>query len=420
MTPGNTRARLVLLGALLAAGVACSDDVSTPPDATGPDTRAPQPIDDLSLSYDSLTQDVVFTWTARRDDLARVRAARYDMRYGASFPFEWERSTRIVDPPAPLDAGTPQAYHLAGARRGRDVYASMRAVDAAGNESPSGAVAHVRLPGLSFHATCIDALSDRPIPGLDAVISSRSVDTRATGSDGRITLADLAGGTLGVLLRTGAAPSAYHTFNDSFTLERDVALTYEMIAFQPPDSPAFTSILELLNVANFSPGSRRIIRRWASYPVPWYAREFVNANGLDYRALTVQATERWNARVGFPMFAPAPSDPAVGVLLEFLPRSAMGSTNGVTEYTSDASGYPVHDRIRIVDDFADEARLHSVLLHELGHTIRLNHLGAGFIMYASQPLPSDVTDDEVRLVRLMLSLPNGTDLGKYDPDPPSR
>jgi hypothetical protein len=58
-------------------------------------------------------------------------------------------------------------------------------------------------------------------------------------------------------------------------------------------------------------------------------------------------------------------------------------------------------------------------MHELGHTIPLLHLPAGFIMYGSQPLPSDISDDEVTMVKLLLALPNGTVLDRYNSTPPA-
>jgi hypothetical protein len=152
--------------------------------------------------------------------------------------------------------------------------------------------------------------------------------------------------------------------------------------------------------------------------VSFYARDFVNVNGLDYRALLQQAADRWNTRLGFQMFTAVAADPSTGILVEFLPRSTMGTVIGVTEYTVDAAGYPVHDRIRIVDDLLDGSKLYSIFMHELGHTIPLGHLPAGFIMYAGQPLPPDITDDEVAMVQLLLALPNGTNLDKYDQSPP--
>ena len=404
---------------LLAMAIACGDDDTTVPPGTGPDTTAPQPIDDLALAYDSLTQMVRFTWTARRDDDVRDRADRYDIRHDGSFPFDWELSTRVDNPPAPLPAGAQQEFHLDNVPRGHDVFASIRAVDTAGNESASGTVAHVRVPGYSFTATCVDALSALPIAGLDATVQVGRVHHVVTGGDGQVALRDLPGGTLSIDLRRGAAAVAYHSFADELTLADDIRVMVAMVPFQQPDSPLYPSILALLRQANYSPGAVHIIKRWHSYPVKWYARDFVNVNGLDFRALTEQAMERWNTRLGFQMFEAVASDPAVGILVEFLPRSVMGTVNGVTEYTFDAGGYPLHDRIKVVDDFADGERLYSIFLHEIGHTIPLGHLPAGFIMYGSQPLPTDITDDEADLVRLMVALPNGTVLDTYDVEAPT-
>jgi hypothetical protein len=193
---------IVLFAAvLLAFCVACGDDSSNPGGVTdGSDTRAPETIDDLGLAYDAGADAVVFTWTARRDDIVRARPDHYDIRYGQSFPFDWEQSTRVSDPPAPLAPGTEQLLVLQNPPRGRDLYASMRAIDGAGNESLAGGVAHVRIPGFSFEAICTDPLAGAPIAGLDAIVTTRSADHFITGADGRIALSDLAGGTLGILL----------------------------------------------------------------------------------------------------------------------------------------------------------------------------------------------------------------------------
>jgi hypothetical protein len=409
----------LLPGLAIALLLACSDDTSSPAPHAARDIHPPEAIDDLGLAYDATANTVVFTWTAPRDDIAHPRADHYDLRYSGSFPLDWERSTRVTDPPLPLDDGTTQQFTLANPTRGRDLYASMHAVDAAGNESPAGAVAHLRVPGFSFEAVCVDALSNAPITGLDAVVTAQSAEHVITPGDGRITFNDLSGGTLGVLLSRGSASTAYHTFDDAFDLTADLSKEFPMIPFQQPVSLLYPSILALLKDAILSPGGERIIKRWFDYPVMWYARDFVSVYGVDYRALLVQAAERWNTRLGFQMFAPAPADPTTGILVEFLPRSTMGTVNGITEYTADANGYPVHDRIRIVDDITDQPRLYSIFMHELGHTIPLVHLPAGFIMFAGQPLPPDISDDEVAMVQLLLALPNGTHLSTFDSTPPA-
>ncbi|HET6349049.1 MAG TPA: hypothetical protein VFH88_08200 [Candidatus Krumholzibacteria bacterium] len=414
----NGPAAVVLLLALM---VACGKDSSNPVTQTGPgtDTQPPEAINDLSLAYDEGNDAVRFTWTARRDDADHARPDHLDIRYGSSFPFDWERAT-VVDPtPTPAAPGTAQLYVLPHPIRGRDVYASVRAWDESGNESAAGNVGHVRVPGFAFAAVCTDAFSGAPVAGLDAVVTARTVHQLSTGADGRIELTDLAQGSLGVLLNTGTASTLYHSLSDVLTLDHNLSLAYPMIPFQDPQSDLYPSILALLVEAMFAPGSSHVVKHWPAYPVPVYIPDFVSSLGVDYHAFAVQAAERWNSRVGFPMFTPVAADPPVGVLMEFLPRSTMGTVNGVTDYTSTADGHPLHDRIRIVDDITDTTKLYLIVMHELGHTIRLGHLPAGFIMYGSQPLPPDISDDEVSLVQLLLALPDGTDLQKYDASPPA-
>jgi len=59
--------------------------------------------------------------------------------------------------------------------------------------------------------------------------------------------------------------------------------------------------------------------------------------------------------------------------------------------------------------------IYKVFLHELGHTISLGHTDdRSFIMFAGQPLPGDVSDDEARVVRLHASLPVRIDMAIYD------
>ena len=416
------RARLSVpwLITAVAMALACEDDVAQPGDPSGTgDRRPPQAIDDLTLAYDADDETAVLTWTARADDLVRDRADRYDIRYGYAFPLDWESLNRVESPPTPLGSGSVQHFELSDPFRGRDLYASIRAIDAAGNESPVGNVAHVRVPGFTFEATFIDALARAPVVGLDALVTTRAATRIATGADGRITLDELAGGTIGLLVASGAAPAPYHRFEDAFTLGGDVALVYAMVPFQLPNSPLYPSILSLLADALYSPGREHILKTWKSFPIAWYAPDFVNSRGVDYRAAAEQAATRWNQHLGFDLFTPVSTDPPVGVALVFLPRSSMGGLTAITEYDNDADGYPRHDQIRIVDDYLDGSALYLVMLHELGHTIPLGHLPAGFLMFSGQPLPPDVTDDEVDLVRLLLSLPNDTDLSKYDPAPPT-
>jgi hypothetical protein len=411
----------VAVGTLfLAAGLAC-DESNSPVAGGGPpgtDTVAPNAVRDLALSYQSGAHAVAFTWTAPRDDIGHDRVARYDIRYSYSFPLDWNRSIEIENPPPPLAAGEHQQVLLANPLRGRDVYAAIRTCDAAGNESVVSTVAHVRVPGVNVQVTCVDALSGAPIQGLDVQITSLQSWNLIAGADGRASVDDVATGTLGIRVRRGDAVAPYHGYADAFPLTADRALVIPMIQYLPTDSPLYDSHLDLLIQALVPGGANRVLRKWAAYPIPFYAPALVNVHGLDYRDLARRGAAQWNRRVGRPIFVEVPADPAVGVTMRFLTRDGMGGAIGFTERTNDAGGFPRLDTVKIIDEFSDEEKLYRVMVHELGHTIRLAHLADTFMM-SPGTLPADITDDEVRLVQLMLALPNGVDLTHYDPAPPA-
>jgi hypothetical protein len=407
-------------GLLLAAALACDDDGAPPSSPQGPpppdpaDTVAPQTVSDLTMAYRPATDDVAFAWTAPRDDDATDRVARYDIRYAYSFPVDWDRSVAVTDPPDPAPVGTSQTYALTGVPRGRDIFAAARTFDAAGNASPVGPVTHLRIPGIRFEAVCEDVFLDAPVEGLDAILTAAQAWNLTTGPDGLLALDEVASGTLGIHIETGSAPIPYHPFERTLVLGDDVALSIPMIPFIPADAAAYASTLAILIDALVRDSSARILKRWSAYPIPWYAPEYTNAHGLDYTDLARQAAARWNTRTGMEIFVEVPAPPDAGVEMRFLPRSLMAGQNGITEHENDANGYPAGEVIKIVDDFSDGPKLYTILMHELGHTIRLGHLPAGFVMYAGQPLPPDITDDEARVVRMMLAIPNGTDFGFYD------
>jgi hypothetical protein len=414
------RSSVAATALILATGVSCEDSSGPAPSTpVTTDRIAPQPVSDLALTYVDATHDVEFSWTAPRDDDAHDRVAKYDLRYSYSFPLDWDRSVQVPDPPTPLTVGTPQSFVLVDPTRGRDLYAAARTIDDAGNVSTIGPVVHIRVPGLTFGLTCTNAVTGSPVEGLDVLVTSRTLRHDSTDANGQMSAGDLGSGTLGVRIQTGAASIPFHTFETTFPMSTDSTIQVPMIPFVATDSPLFDSTLDLVLAALIKAGSTPILKKWFSYPIPYYPPDFVNTLGVDYGALARQAAAQWNARTGLTIFTEVASPPATGVVMNFLPRAQMGGQNGITLYTNDANGYPAQDNIRIVDDFSDSAKLYTIMMHELGHTIRLGHLPAGFIMYAGQPLPNDITDDEVRLVQLMLALPNGIDLTPYDPSAPT-
>jgi hypothetical protein len=407
---------------LLAALVwSCEEDPASPPPPDDgnpvlPDQTPPQAVTDLSLSFDPSTQDVRLAWTAPRDDDETDRVTLYQIRYAYSFPMSWWTAEQVLDPPSPLVAGSHQEYVIADVARGSDIYAAIRCLDQAGNYSDVSSVAYVRVPGYSFDATCVDAMTGAPVAGLDVQITERHDYDFVTGVDGRVSIVDASGSTLDIRVVTGAAALTYHSLAETFALDADRSVSYPMIEYATVSAAAYQNMLEMLWEAT---GRDPVLLKWRSLPVPWYAPAFVNINGLDYYDAAARAAARWNEATGLPLLVAVDAPPAVGVRMEFLPPALMGGQNGITGYTNDAEGYPLVDRIRIVDTFSDGQRLYSIMLHELGHTIRLRHLNdPSYIMFASQPLPTDISSDEIRLVQLLTALPNAVKLGIYDRSAP--
>ncbi|HXV13885.1 MAG TPA: hypothetical protein VEC56_06730 [Candidatus Krumholzibacteria bacterium] len=417
----SKRSILVAALALTLLAWSCGDDPATvqpdpEPPPPGEDVTPPEAIADLSLSYDPSTFDVRIAWTAPRDDGDHDRVARYQIRYSFSFPMSWWTAVQVADPPTPQAAGSPQSYTIPAPGRGRYVYAAIRSLDAADNFSPVSSVAEVRIPGYGFEAACADARTGVPVEGLDVLVTERFTHQVVTGADGVVALADLTGGSLTIRIDTGAAPATYHSLQEAFVIDTDHAVDYPMIEFETVSAPVFENLLAMLWEAC---GRSPVLLKWRSLPVEWYAPAFVNANGLDYYDAAARAAARWNEATGLPLFVAVGAPAAVGVHMEFLPPASMGGQNGITSYTNDGEGYPLVDRIRIVDSFADGDRLYSIMLHELGHTIRLRHLNdPSYIMFASQPLPDDISNDEVRLVQLLTALPNAVKLEVYDRSSP--
>ncbi|MCI0451146.1 MAG: hypothetical protein L0Z51_02005 [Candidatus Latescibacteria bacterium] len=405
--------------AILLAALAwsCEDDPSAPPpdDDGNPavgDLTPPQTVADLSLSYHPSAGDVRLEWTAPRDDDEHDRVARYDIRYTYSFPMSWWAAEQVANPPAPGVAGSPQEYVIADVTRGQDLYAAIRCFDDAGHYSEVSSVAYVRVPGYSFQATCTDAMTGAPVAGADAQIVERFSHDLVTGVDGTVSIIEASGPALALRVESGAAALTYHSLAETFALDADHSVSYPMIEYATISTPAFENMLAMLWEAS---GRDDVLLKWRSLPVAWYAPAFVNINDLDYYDLAARAAARWNEATGLPLFVVAGAPPAVGVQMEFLPPASMGGQNGITAYSNDAEGYPLVDRVRIVDTFSDGARLYSIMLHELGHTIRLRHLNdPSYIMFPSQPLPTDISSDEVRLVQLLTALPNPVKLGVYD------
>lgn len=401
------------LVALILVVVSCGEDTApvAPSASPGIDTSPPEQIVDPSLSYPVVGESAVLTWIAPRDN---DRVAAYDIRYSYSFPLDWELSLRAAAPPTPSAPGVTESYSIEAPNRGRDLYAAVRSVDASGNLSPVSNVAHTRILGHKLEAYCVVATTGAPIEGLAVTVTARHVFNHVSDADGLFVQEDLTAGAVNVAVRPGTSGEPFHHVDHTFALEEDVSLLYNMIPYEPTTLGVYETLLQLFKEAASLTGSKYIFKKWYSIPVDIYIPDFVNANGIDYGSLGRNAVARWEERTGIDLFEVVSSPPDTGVVVVFKTRQEMSPHIGITHRTNDADGFPLRDEVNIVDDFNSELPYFTVMLHELGHTIRLEHLPPGYLMYGGQPLPSDITDDEVRAVQLHTALPNGLDIGIYD------
>ena len=423
---------IALFGLLLGPIAGCSDDDG--PRGTGPslDGSPPSAVTDLVLAYETATGAVRLAWTAPSDDSADERVSAYEIRYEYTDGFSpadfWETASAIADPPEPGVPGLSETCLIPDPKRARDLYVGVLAIDEAGNRSPAREPATIRIAGYRFGARCVDVFTGLPVAGLRAAVSTGvSWDYTTDDSGGFSHAGEIGGGFTHVEIRTGAAAKAYHAINQTLVLASDSVHTFRMIPVETVGAVWAPNLLGLFNrLANtLPPGAAfapqapqapqpRILAKWRRRPVACYIPPFVNPSGVDYELQAKFAALRWMEKTGEPLFEFVDAPPDTGIVMVYKPQSEMGGI-AFTSHTPDAEGHPLRDEIRIVSEATNSLVIYKVFLHELGHTISLGHTDdRSFIMFAGQPLPGDVSDDEARVVRLHASLPVRIDMAIYD------
>jgi hypothetical protein len=420
----------------------CSGDSSTGGGAPSADESPPSAVQNIGLSLTGDGQGVVVEWTAPSDDSLAERVSAYEIEVeytdGFAPPEFWTTATRLADPPSPGAPGTAESYLIVEPRRARDLYLGIVAVDEAGNHSlPSGPFM-IQVPGYRFSAVCVNAFTRSPVEGLEATVSTGKTFNYTTDSAGRIVHdGELDGGVTYLEVRMGSSSTPYHSMSQSFVLESDSVHTFLMIPVEPVNAEGVPNLLTLFNdlqeTVTPAPSSDgdglasgaaapRVLTQWRHRPVKCYIPAFVNVNGVDYQDQARLATARWMDKTGEPLFELVDSPPDTGITVAYKPRSQMGSTIGITTHAFGGDGALLRDDLWVVDDAAASAasRIYLIFLHEFGHTIPLGHFNdRSFIMYQGQPLPGDISDDEVRIVQLHEALPFGIDMSIYDENSPA-
>ncbi len=380
------------------------------------DTTPPHAVSDLALAVGS-DGTITATWTAPRDDGRVARVAGYQVRFGYGHTLDWNNALELDNPPVPAPPGVGELVVIPATERGRDLVVGVRAVDASGNVGPAGQLASVRISGVTLTGRCTDVMTGLGVAGMRVVVVAQKTVETVTDSDGHYVVDDIATGNVGILLES-TSPVPYHRTQLQREVSDDTDLTTQVIPYLPTDESTASNVLELFDrlVNEWIDGSHR---RWLAYPVRVFAPDFVNSLGVDYGSLARQAALQWNARAGVEIYQVVDEPPSDGVVFRFRTRAEMGIQNGLADTERDENGYYRSADIQVVDDFADAHRTYQVMLHELGHAIRFEHVSqTAYIMYPGQPLPDDISDDEAWAARLYVNLANDTPLDIYDRSSP--
>jgi hypothetical protein len=279
----------------------------------------------------------------------------------------------------------------------------------------------VRIAGLEFVGQCIDVFTGAPIEGLDVQVSAGPAVFLVTDSEGRFSVDDVRPGATSVEITTGSTTAVYpyHRLNQVFIVERDSTHTFGMVQARPTTAPELggISLLEFFKELTETVDSPTLLAKWHSYPVPCYIPPFINTKGVDYGTITQTAAQRWMDVTGIQLFTFVSSRPDTGVAIVYKPWAEISPLSAFTKHNVGADSHPILDEIAVRDDIppASESFLYRVMLHELGHTIRFGHLNLNnFIMYAGQPLPPDIHEDERAAAVLHQALPTRVDMAIYD------
>ncbi|MCZ6765343.1 MAG: hypothetical protein O7D32_00285 [bacterium] len=389
------------------------------------DVSGPVQAEGLRVSYQGSSNSISFAWSAPYDDSAEEKVSRYEIRYAFSrgeAPVDfWLRGALFVNPPDPEDPGNLQSITISDPQRGRNIYVGIMSFDEAENPSAPSELANIWIPGYEMAGLCIDALTGLPVEGLRVTVIAGQSYSLKTNSDGVFKLMNLVPGGMNIEILTADIGPPYHRLSQSMVLAGDIERTFFMIQYQKPESNKLqnTTILQVFKGIELSFGPGSIFATWLVRPVPLYVPPHVSSGGVDYAAQTQAAVDRWESRTGTDLFTVVSSPPTVGITVSYKTRASMGLLLAVTNHTRAPDRHPILDEIDIVNDIADADLVFRIMMHELGHTIQWGHLNwPEFIMYGGQPLPGDISNDEVVLTKLHAALPSRLNMSIYDTSVP--
>ena len=169
--------------------------------------------------------------------------------------------------------------------------------------------------------------------------------------------------------------------------------------------------------------------KWENYPVAVYVPPFISGDGVDFEIPCKQIIEYWNSAMGDEYLVLVDTPEEAGIEFYFGDEGTAYAGRAYVAEPHDQNyllGDVIPEKVKIYiwDQLVEPINIMETSMHEMGHALGLfAHTactGGNFVMDASPagiltPDPYHaVHPDEIRVVRAIRNLPQGTDISAFD------
>jgi hypothetical protein len=385
-----------------------------------PDTIPPAPVLDLTGGPGDVDGSVWLEWTAPGDDGSEGQAASYVVKtsvYPILTEDDWMQAEGKPGEPVPSAAGTRERMVIRNLVSASYVYITMRGMDDFFNLSPIGNCVKLLVRGVDIVGQAIDGVTGAPVPG---IVVTASVRADTTGENGTYFLANVPSYVSGVMARDEKVYGALGDYFDCSCAVTAVAQTIHMdfymipaftlvsaIAPDPYEGRFLAFFKEITKTDGYL-GRSTVYKGWNHWPIVVCNPPMVY-DGVDLQAACTEALDDWEQSTGIDLFTEVSSEAGADVVVKY--DTATVDRHHVVTAGYNADGTPSKKEVWIYTKDAEVPFWrygHLIFAHEFGHVIGLDHSrNPGHLMVGlTTPRTEHPTTDEVRVVQVLLRLPN--------------